>query len=366
MTTYGTDYQYLNIRILNDPDVNDNKSIPATYDETRVQDILDRPDEYELSIVRFSIPTNTIPIFLWPGDETYKISIEWRGFTASSYMTFAGQGLDLYGKAIYHYQELCDSFNVAMDNVFNIMSAQFSGALPLPDWALYAKSPPRLIFDAEIYKFRVIVPYETADYNNPSVGANEVGHWGTDNPDVPNKITVYFNREVEKFLSGFQFIVDDINNGNSDTFYELVIKNNYNNIIPYPTDVSYVLNQTYSNISNISDFSNVIFRTTMPIVAEFKAAQNNEVQYILTDFIPSPAEYDDSELVYVPQVLRYYPITTNENWRHIDVQVYWQDSTGKQYPVYILPNKSITLKIQLRKRPSTKMALTLEEGDELN
>lgn len=369
MTTYGTDYQYLNIRILNDPEENDNKSVPATFDETRVQPILEKPDEYELSIVRFSIPTNTIPIFIWPSDETYKITIEWKGFTASSFMTFAGQGLDRYGKAIYHYQELCDSFNEAMDNIFDTLSVQFAGPLPAPDWALYAKSAPRLIFDAEIYKFRVIVPYETDDYSNPSVGAPELGNWDTYNPIVTNRISVYFNREMEKFMSGFQYIAGDIDDANSDTFYQLIIKNNYNNIIPYPAsgaNVSYVLNQTYSNISNLSDFSNVVFRTTMPITAEFKATQRNELQYIMTDFKPNTEEYNDSELIYVPQVLRYYPLTTNEDFRRIDLACFWENSAGDQFPIFLLPNKSITVKLQFRKRPATKMALTLEAGDELN
>lgn len=370
MTTYGTDYQYLNIRIFNDSVANNNKSIPARYEETRVQPILDFPNEYELSIVRFSIPTNTIPILIWPGDDVYKITLEWRGVQTTAYLTFAGQGLDLYGKAIYHYQEICDSFNIAMKSTWDDMAAAFPGALPAPDFALYSLQSPRLIFNFILKKFQFVVPYETSDYSNPSVGADEIGHWATNNPDVPNRITIYFNREMEKFMSGFQYIVDDITNGDSDTFYQMIVSDGTNNIVETPSynenRFVYVMKQTYSDITNVNDFANIVFRTSrIPIVSEFKATQVNEFQQILTDFIPEIQEFNASDLLFNPTgPLRYYPIITNTDFRSVDVDIYWENTEGKQFPVYLLPNKTITVKIQFRKRTSIVLDETLRAGDE--
>lgn len=369
MTTYGTDYQYLNVRIFNDPAKNNNRSIPAKYEETRVQPILDKPNDYELSIVRFQIPTNTIPIFIWPGDDVYKITLEWRGFKASQFLEFAGQGFDLYGKAIYHYQEICESFNRAMFLAWTDIVANFPGPLPAPDFALYSLKAPTLVFDYDLNKFQFVVPYTTPDYSNPSIGADEIEHWDTDNIDIPNRITIYFNREMEKFMSGFQYFAN-IDNGNSDEFYRLIIRDNVNNVINNPrepTQQIYLLNQTYSDISNLNDFSNVVFRTSrIPVVSEFKATQRNETQQILTDFIPDEQEFNASSLLFANQGgLRYYPLITNTDFRSIDIQVFWEDSVGNQFPVYILPNKAITIKVQFRRKKSIVLEETLQDQDEI-
>lgn len=373
MTTYGTDYQYYNIRIYNDPNENANNSIPAKFDETRVTPILDKPNEYELSIVRFEVPTNTIPLFIWPGDEYYKVTLEWRGVRKSAFLEFAGQGFTLYGKAIYHYQEICDSMNDALNNVFNQMAAEFPGPLPAPDWALYASKAPEYVYNQIIKQFQFLIPYETPDYSTPPDGLNEEQHWSSviTPADPLNEIKLFFNRNVEKFMSGFQFI-GSIGDANADDFFRLVIQDTFNNVlqpdITDPLTKRYTMNQTYDNSSIINSLSNIVFRTTrVPIVSEFRGTQKNETQQILTDFIPNPDVFDASAIVFNPSgTLRYYPLITNQDFRGIDLQVYWEDKEGKQFPVYILPNRSITVKIQFRKKPALVLEDTLYAQNELN
>jgi hypothetical protein len=346
--------------------------VPARFSEDRVIPILDNPNEYELSIVRFSVPTNTIPIFIWPGDDFYKVTIEWRGVRKSAFMEFAGQGLTLYGIAIYHYQEICDSMNAALKNIFDQLSAEFPGPLPAPDWALYAYKPPFFVFSQELKQFQFIIPYTTPDYSTPPDGINEDEHWSSVIAPVDplNEIKLFFNRNVEKFMSGFQFIGNSID-AYSDDVFRLVIQNTFNNVVQLnlsdPLTTQYAMNQTYSNLSIINDFENLIFRTSrIPIVNEFQGTQKNITRQILTDFVPLPGAFDASTIVYYPQgPLRHYPLITNVDFRSTDLQVFWENKQGIEFPVYLLPNRTLSVKIQFRKKPSISLDEVLRQGDQL-
>ena len=373
MTTYGTDYQYYNIRIFNDPVKSNNKPIIASFDETRVTPILDNPNEYEMSIVRFAVPTNTIPILIWPGDDYFKVSLEWRGVTKSAFLTFNGQGLKLYGKAIYHYQEICDAVNKAFVDVFNELVAEFPGPLPAPDWALYAYKPPIFVYSQSLKQFQFIIQYETPDYSTPPDALNEVEHWSSVNPPIDplNEIKVFFNRNFDTLITAFQ-VIGDTDDPDNIKFFKLVIQNTRNNIIQTdltdPLTKVYTMNQSFSNLAVINDFENLIFRTSLiPIVNEFLGTQTNSTRQILTDFVPTPESYDASKLVFYPQgPLRYYPLITNSEFRSTDLQLFWLNKAGSEFPLYLLPNRQITVKIQFRRKPAIVLDDILTQGNVLN
>ena len=48
------------------------------FDANRVQAVLNKPTDYQLGVVRFSVPTNSIPLMNWRPD-FYKIGIEFNG-----------------------------------------------------------------------------------------------------------------------------------------------------------------------------------------------------------------------------------------------------------------------------------------------
>lgn len=373
MTTYGTDYQYYNIRIYNDPDISGNKPIIAKFSETRVTPILDKPNEYELSIVRFEVPTNTIPILIWPGDDYFRITLEWRGVQKSKFLEFSGQGLKLYGRAIYHYQEVCDIVNKAFSELFNELAVEFPGPLPAPDWALYAYKPPIFVYSQAFKQFQFIIPFTTPDYSTPPDGQDEHEHWSSVIPPVDplNEIKIYFNRNFDTIITAFQ-VIGNTDNPNNIDFFRLVVQDTRNNIIQ--TDITdpltkvYTMNQSYSNLAVINDFENLIFRSSqIPIVNEFLGTQKNVTRQILTDFIPTPDSYDASKLVFYPQgPLRYYPLITNAEFRNTDLQLFWTNKAGLEFPLYLLPNRQITVKIQFRKKPALVLEDTLYAQNQLN
>lgn len=348
------DYLYYNIDISNKTNVN----TLAKFDETRVIPLLKHPDEYEMSIVRFSVPTSNIPLLIWPGDDVYTITIEWQGTSITQFLQWGGQGFDLYGPAIYSYQEICDIVNTAMNGIYTSFGITFPGPLPAPDWNLFSLQAPRMIFNPETRRFSLQFPYETPDYNNPSVGPVVNGHWSSKDPPSPpeNEIKVFFNRASNNLVRGFQWIVDETND---DKFFRIVVGDNFNNILnPDPTDPLsqlYNMEQLFVNLQSINQLSNIIFRTSkIPVVSEYSSGQRNITQQILTDFELSDDSDFNVSVNYFPQgPLRYYPMTSlSSDFRDIDVQVFWKNRNGNEFPLYISPGKNLTIKMQFRKVPS--------------
>ena len=333
---------YYNIDIYNDPVKNNEKIILAKFDESRTVPLIENPNDYELSIVRFSIPAQNIPILIWPGDDVFKISIEWKGFTASSFLQFSGQGLNVYGLAIYTYQELCDIFNAAFLDIHVQLTNQFPGPLPgTEDWLFYAYKPVKYLYDPN--KFIFEIPYETPVTK---------GNWDTKVlPSDP--IQIFFNREMAKLIRGHQF---SVNTSDNDKFFKLEVGNNGNNIVlDQDGELVYKLKQEFVTLSSINDLDNIIFRTSkVPVVSEYLGSQTNQTQQILTDFeLLQENSFDGSDIQFFPSgPLRYYPLQTNTDFRDIDVQVFWKNREGSEFPLFISPGEKCSIKIQFRKVPA--------------
>lgn len=346
-------YIYYNIEIFNETS---NFKL-AKFNETRVVPILNNPSKYDLSIVRFTIPSQTIPILIWPGDNIYKITITWLGQEVSAFLTLPyNEGVPEYGNAIYNYQELCDSINLAFENCYAQLSVLFPGPYPATeDWVLYTESPPYIIFNNITNFFSIQVPYSTADYTDPPIGQPSLGNWGNI-PFYPDHIiNIYYNEKLGSLLKGFEYKLNIYNN---DKYYNLLIKNNNNNIIPIGISVLvgdnfyYNMTQSYPTLININDFDNIIFRTSsVPVSNELVGAQRNVLQQILTDFEISEQNYDNSNIQYFPVgPIRYYPLLSNSEMRTIDMQVFWKNRAGDEFQLYLAPNTKLTVKIQFRKR----------------
>ena len=82
------------------------------FDENRVQPVLNDPSEYELAVVRFTVPVDSIPVQNWKNDK-YKIGIEYNGTLIEKFVQFlpyATDGKPFYPNTIgqiWSYQQWC-------------------------------------------------------------------------------------------------------------------------------------------------------------------------------------------------------------------------------------------------------------------
>lgn len=135
---------YYNISIFPNTNFNHPESFVAKFTESRSDPILDRPEDYHLSIVRFSIPGESIPIFVYPttpilngqgkptgqyqvNNNVYSVTLSYfNGVTTLYYQEFlayvsnftylASTNLRFY--YVYSYQQFIDMINTAFSNAF--------------------------------------------------------------------------------------------------------------------------------------------------------------------------------------------------------------------------------------------------------
>ena len=109
---------YYNIRIKGS-DTNDNR---ARFNVNSIQTVVDNPLNYELAVERFKVPTTVIPIFIWKGDDYFRITMTYDNSTVVQPLLFIpNTNNQLYGNAIWNYQEFVDIINVALSSAYSAL-----------------------------------------------------------------------------------------------------------------------------------------------------------------------------------------------------------------------------------------------------
>lgn len=355
-------YLYYNIDIANE--TNDQFKL-ARFDETRTVPILDVAQDYELSIVRFKVPTSTIPKMVWPGNDIFKITMTWRGVTKSAFLINTALTVPLYNEPVtFSYQNICDIFNVAMKDIYDQFAATFPGPFPPnPDWIQYTFERPFLLFNPDTLKFEFRVLYETPNYTDPPAATKSFGNWSRNPTDPSNRIDLFFNESLGNLLKNFYY---NYNIASVDERFLFIIENYNNNIIDYVgiiTEKVYLFKQEIVSLSSINDFQSLIFRTvTVPVEYELIGSQRNILSRILTDFDVDNSDLETDYILYFPQgPLRYYPLNSTSELRNFDVQVFWKDRFGNEFPLYLAPRDTLSIKIQFRKISAIVLKDVLED-----
>lgn len=353
-------YYYYNVEIFNDT----NNFKLARFTETRVVPILTKPNDYELSIIRFKVPSQAIPILVWPGDNVFKVTFTWQGQETFAFLNLPPNiGVPEYGNAIYNYQEFVDSLNAAFANCYNQMSILFPGPWPTsPEWNLFTEQSPIMIYDNVTKFFSIQFPWITPNYTDPIVPSQiSFGNWTTTPQSGPsNQIKIFFNEKLGSLLRGFRYNLDLSDN---DKYYNLVVQDNKNNLTNVSSDIILTMPQDYTILNSFNDLDDIVFRTnSVPVTNEMIGAQRNILQQILTDFEVTESDFDSSNIQFFAiGPLRYYPLNSNSEMRTLDLQVFWKNKSGLEFPLFIAPGQKLTVKIQFRKVPSIVLKEVLED-----
>jgi hypothetical protein len=300
----------------------------ANFKENRVQPIIEYPENFELAIERFKIPTFSIPIMIWR-ENYYEVRMSYNGTTINKYLEFNPDPLSqrLYGKVVYNYQQFIDSINEALADAFTDLKA-IEGAAPPTE-------APFVTYDGTT---QLCTLYGEQLYNN-AIGA-------------PDTIAVDFNESLF-FLFPSLAAYSKFGPTPDSIYYELVIKSNRTNETTYNGKPYYTMLQEYSTLALWSDLQQIIFETsTIPVVPENNSGQTNITNQIVTDFEPLSGTAVRDSLIFFPQgPLRWYSLKSKKPIRSIDIQVKWKDKLGVVRPVYVFSDQvPISIKIQFKKK----------------
>ena len=310
-----------------------NRSI-FQFDQNRVQPVLTNPTDYELAVVRFSVPTDSIPIMNWKNDK-YKIGIEFNGTLIEKFVQFVPYqtpGLPPFypnfDNQVWSYQQWCDNMSNCLKELHDDMVIA-QPSFPANKEILWTIQPETGIMSL----------YCQTGYTDPNV-------------------KVYFNwiLETESVFQAFQVEQDK---------YRIIIKDHITNQTSYGGG-GVIMSQQYNTTALISEFDKLIFETnSIPVNPELLGTSTNETRQVITDFDCSSFSRDKTDVQYFPAgPVRYYQLVSREPLNRIDLVVQWEDRFGNLFPLYLQYNNQISIKIHFRKKASQILTDTIYFDDE--
>lgn len=336
------DIQYFNIEV----DPGNQPFIASEYTETRSAPILKNPIEYEVAVSRFNIPSLYIPIMEFQQPSPLFLTIAYNnslfpegydfttGLTQLQYVQRTNKPsptfFQPYIPFIWNYQEIIDIINNALQTSFTAIKTAYPSAPPT--------EAPYITYDANSQLLTLIAQEAYQDERQ------------TGTPTFK----ICFEELLYQYFPSwriFQWKADQPIPRINIEYNEIMITNNKNNLIQIGGNNYFEMKQEYKTLSLLNSYRAISVGTSMPIVSEFIGTQQNNFRTILTDFL-TPVSIDDRETIqYTPQgELRYYDFNTTDELRTVDIKVFWIDNRGKSYPMFIPFNKSLTMKLQFRRK----------------
>jgi hypothetical protein len=304
------------------------------FDENRVQPVLDKPTDYQLGVVRFSVPTNSIPLMNWRPN-FYKIGIEFNGTLKEKFVDFVPNSSSgpLYPNTIgqlWSYQEYC----ATMSNCLKELHDEIVLAEP----SFPANTPILMKIQPST---NIISLYCQSGYSDPLV-------------------KVYFNFDLitETVFQSFQEAPDK---------FRIIIKDKKTNATTYGGG-GYIMSQEYPTTALISKLDKLIFETnSIPVNPELLGTSTNEIRQVITDFNCASFSRDTLAIQYFPQgPVRHYDMNSHHALNRIDLVVKWEDVYGNLFPIYLQLDDQISIKIHFRKKKQNIIQETLYKNQETN
>jgi len=326
---------YVDLLVTNSVQTQANNRVPVKFYLNQSQPVLRDTTDYKMSVVRFSLNTESLPVFIpqfsdvQTNTTVYSCTMEYNGNVYQRFMEFVPQNTNpfeaderyqvhSYQYVIYLFNNMLNECLVGLNNIENSS-----------------------VTIAPTFKFDVNSQLCSLEFDSDYYGFNESG-----------KINIYFNTQLYAL---FSTLPASMVYGNSGMDFQI------NNVISADSNV---MIQEYKTIELWNPVSSIIFTTNMlpvydsvtaPIqVYENGELTNNNTSYhflnILTDFIGNDLIFTPY-VEYIPSIYRFIDLKPNSTIRNIDMQVYWMDkSNGKLKPLYLVPGGRCSVKLYLQKQ----------------
>ena len=346
------------------------------FKETRNSPIIKKPEDYNMSIIRFQLDTISLPSYIMPiqpNQNNNKLSIYsvnivyvsalgvetsvaptyllWLPFhrdiaePAAPNTTSNGFQVDTpyyYGYSFSHFAYI---MNTALTTAFNAIKTNIGAGFPAGAVA------PFIYFNHDNNKFSLVGDRDFYNINNGGV-----------------HLRIYFNRPLYGILSSFPSYRYATNANNNIFLIQMTGEKGTN----LKTNAlwgaaTYIdLPQEFPTLSNFSPVSSIVFTTSqLPIVPNALSAplifnnnelvsdanQNNLTALIITDMANNDDFSYKANLLYAPSAeYRRVSLTSNRPILNVDIQVYWKDTKGILRPFLLWSGGKASIKIMFEKK----------------
>lgn len=247
---------YYDVTIQNQTNINQ----LAVYNKTEKKMIVDNPNDYYLTVLKFDIPSTALPIFEFK-PETYSFISSYNGFIETTFVQLVPQG-DIGGNLIYNYSAFIEMINITLRQHFIDLYNTTGGTLPVlnPN----TNPVPQLIYtnDREPIIFRFPIAYiETSG------------------------IDVRMNYALFRFFQNFQNFFNSstgstLSNTDDYTIRVYDTGNNYLNITTGPyTGEYYDMRQDCPTFYLWWEIKDILVTTTLPINQEVIGTLDDKGDY---------------------------------------------------------------------------------------
>ncbi len=345
------------------------------FSEMRNSPILKNPSEYFLSIVRFTVQTPSLPLFIPyiktgqanPNLTSYKVSMTYPvgGNTASfsSDIVFTPENtfeptpaaplVNVDFSTTYYYINNLNTFINQINTALAACQTGLNAAIVALGGVSPTANPP--FFEYDPYTDRVVLFADTLGYNDSSA----------------TYISLFLNTALYNLLSSLQAECKGFALANERNYRLRIFNDNGLNIFQTSTGIDYLnMYQNYSTLKALCNpVQSIVFSTGMiPIVPSMVSApliflsagnvntgssNNDNIENILTDF-----EVDISaDECYKPQV-HYIPsgeyrlkdLFGNNPLYAVQMRVFWKTQFGQLIPFKLSSGCSANMKILFRKK----------------
>ena len=368
---------YYDLELINNDTTGLNQPAILRFNEIRNNPYLMSPENYYMSVVRFSIQTPSLPIFI-PQAQIgqsqqnrliYSFTLTWKSVLVPT-KTYEFQQNVVYIPSdlsqplplppidfqditsayyfVFAYQQWVAMLNNALSLCLNgLKNLVLAGGENLP-----SLNPPFLEFDpvAQV----MILDCDLVGYSDSLI----------------NPIKLFANAPMYTLLASFQAISQGYGSSiiNGKNFQFVITNINGTNILTLPTYSAIQMYQEQSSIALLNPISSLVFTTAqLPVIPEmvatprvfnsdsnlFNTGNNANITPMMTDFIV-PFEVGNTyrpNVVYTPSgEYRLIDLYGTSPLSAIEMSVFWKDQFGGLHPFYLNSGCSATIKLLFRRK----------------
>ena len=364
-----SDHFYYNIDVSHNNTKNKFRSIIAEYNVDLSQPLLDNPNDWYLSVVRFSLPAASIPLVIFPSkDQPAETAIN-RNTLEPLYFGMDYQignvSVQKYNRIvtyipsdisetsineesywyIYNPNNLIDMFNITLEELCDDINNDYPGTIPLNRYPFFRYDPIT----------QLISLYYPQIFNEGS------------NPRI--LLGCSANVYMQYLLSFQSYSINRDSIDKIDFIFVMPIYSNDQNLITFPNGQqmyeikqSFISTQYWLSVKQIV-LSGPTFPSQlelMPNIVSKNAINQQTSQQInlfptLTDYLPSFNNFSDARsiLTYLPTAqYRLIDLMGTNLIRTIIIKVYWTDFQNVIHPIKLQFGSSFTAKLLFQKKDS--------------
>jgi hypothetical protein len=327
-----------------------------------------KPDEYFMSIVRWTLDTHSLPIFrptIKPdsddaNDTIYSITLEHNGTSFKQFIKFEPQNESVQKPVAPKFQE-----NTLQDNnsgYYDVYSYSY--------WIYLVNQAFKACFDGLAEKAELptenapVMTFSTSD-KIAVINADKAAY----SLKLAEPVKIYFNTALANLFSSFPFkiVSTDQEQGNNYLLQPDVF--DYT-IISFPQseapDDQYDAIQVFQEYSTVPSWNPVcaicIMSNTLGIVQNaegqpalflnntiINGSGNNSLSTnLITDFV---ADTYVPNIIYIPSAeFRRIEMVGSNPLSNLDISVFWRDRMGNQNPFLLASGGTCTLKVMFEKK----------------